>query len=160
MSVCACLCVVCKCGICSCVCASVYACVNTCRGYRKTLFHDLLAYCLQTESPFEPGNRLSVSKPCWYFSVYPCHTTQGYRYMGSHTWIFISMLGCQLKHSRLHSQCTCLFSHLASPRFSLYSKTPSTRHLDPEVSTFLGNILCTVSINVSNILHMILLSIF
>ena len=41
--------------------ASVYACVNTCRGYRKTLPHDLLPYCLQTESPTEPGNRLSVS---------------------------------------------------------------------------------------------------
>lgn len=69
------------------------------------------------------GIRLSVSRSCWYFSVYPW-TTQGYRCMSSHPWIFILMLVCELKHSHLHSKFTCSFSHLASPHFSLYSKTP------------------------------------
>lgn len=125
LCVCACLCVVCECGICSCVDASLCACVNTCRGYGKTLPNDLLPYCLQTESPTERGRiRLSVSRSCRYFSVYPCHTTQGYRCMSSHPWIFTLMLVCGLKHSHVHSKCTCSFSRLASPHSSLYSKTP------------------------------------
>lgn len=59
---CACLCVVCECGICSCVCASLCACVNTCRGYGKTLPNDLLPYCLQTEFPTERGWNQAVSQ--------------------------------------------------------------------------------------------------